>query len=169
MINGPAGTLRRARKLRSEMTLPEAMLWRELRQRPRGFKFRRQHPAGAFVLDFYCAAARLAVEVDGWAHDNAQAAKADASRSRFLRAQGIATTRVPAQAVIDDTQAVVIRLVEICQQRCANPPPPGEGDHPQGGGGAPSGAPDLKGFEHPSVPHHHALHGPPPRAGEDWA
>jgi hypothetical protein len=47
------------------MSLPEGLLWRELRKRPSGLKFRRQHPAGIYVLDFYCAAARLAIEVDG--------------------------------------------------------------------------------------------------------
>ena len=59
MIAGPRDTVKRARKLRSEMSLPETILWRELRKRPGGHKFRRQHPAGKFVLDFYCAAARL--------------------------------------------------------------------------------------------------------------
>ena len=52
MITGPRETVKCARKLRSEMTLPEALLWRALRQRPGGFKFRRQHLAGIYVLDF---------------------------------------------------------------------------------------------------------------------
>ena len=69
MITGPRDIVKRARTLRSEMTLPEGVLWRELRKRPKGLKFRRQHPAGIYVLDFYCAAARLAVEVDGAVHD----------------------------------------------------------------------------------------------------
>ena len=59
MITGPRETMKRARKLRSEMSLPEGLLWRELRKRSGGFKFRRQHPAGIYVLDFYCAAVRL--------------------------------------------------------------------------------------------------------------
>jgi very-short-patch-repair endonuclease len=58
MITGPRDTLKRARKLRSEMSLPERMLWRILRERPEGFKFRRQHPAGIYILDFYCPAVR---------------------------------------------------------------------------------------------------------------
>ena len=49
----------RARALRRDMTLPEGMLWQVLRQRPDGCKFRRQHPIGRCVVDFYCAAAHL--------------------------------------------------------------------------------------------------------------
>ena len=70
MITGTKATVKLARKLRSEMSLPEVLLWRELRLRPGGYKFRRQHPAGPYVLDFYCAALGLAIEVDGMAHDS---------------------------------------------------------------------------------------------------
>ncbi|MGH6650331.1 MAG: endonuclease domain-containing protein [Sphingopyxis sp.] len=85
MINGPQETLKRARKLRSEMSLPELMLWRVLRGRPSGFKFRRQHPAGVYILDFYCPAVRLAVEVDGKVHEGERAAQHDAARANFLK------------------------------------------------------------------------------------
>jgi very-short-patch-repair endonuclease len=81
VITGPGETVKRARKLRSEMSLPEGLLWRELRKRPRGFKFRRQHPAGVYVLDFYCAAVRLAIEVDGFVHATGSVAKTDTWRS----------------------------------------------------------------------------------------
>ncbi len=139
MITGPRDTVKRARKLRSEMSLPETMLWRELRKRPGGHKFRRQHPAGEFVLDFYCAKARLDIEVDGWVHDNAAAAERDRKRSATLRAQGIATTRIPAQRVLEDLDAVVRRIVVICDER----------------------------MEQLRVPLHQTLSGTPPRAGED--
>jgi very-short-patch-repair endonuclease len=125
------------------MTLPEGLLWRELRKRPGQFKFRRQHPAGIYVLDFYCAKARLAIEVDGRAHDGARAATADANRSHFLRSQGVATTRIPATDIIEDVEAVISRLVEICQGRVAQ----------------------LSRLR--PVPLHHPADGPPPRAGEE--
>ena len=65
MLTGPGATIGKARGLRRSLTLPEGLLWRELRKRPEGLKFRRQHPAGPFVLDFVCLQARLAIEVDG--------------------------------------------------------------------------------------------------------
>ena len=133
MINGPRETLKRARKLRSEMTLPENLLWRELRARPEGLKFRRQHPAGVFVIDFYCPAAKLAIEVDGWAHDTAEVIRRDAAKSHFLRSQGLATLRVPAKVVLDDRAMAVARIVEVCLSRVplhhpADGPPPPAGE-----------------------------------------
>ncbi len=119
MITGPANTVKLARKLRSEMTLPEVLLWKELRTRPGGFKFRRQHPAGNYVLDFFCAKAKLAIEVDGMAHDGAAAAKRDKTRSHFLRSQGIATTRISATLVLNEMEGVCMRIVEICHARLA--------------------------------------------------
>lgn len=139
MINGPRSTVKLSRKLRSEMSLPEVLLWKELRKRPDGFKFRRQHPAGEFVLDFYCAKAKLAVEIDGATHEHRETVRRDANRSSFLRSRGIATTRIPAQRVLEDIEPVVQRLVEICKSR----------------------------IENLTVPLHQPLAGPPPRTGED--
>ena len=59
------GAVTRARRLRKDMSLPEVLLWKHLKGAPEGIKFRRQHPSGELVLDFYCADARLAVEIDG--------------------------------------------------------------------------------------------------------
>ena len=185
MITGPRDSVKCARRLRSEMSLPQTMLWRELRKRPGGFKFKREHPAGDYFLDFYVASIQLDIEVDGFAHDSARAVARDQRRSEFLRSQGVATVRVPAQAILDDLGAVVIRVVEICEERRANlamrrdnPPPPGEGDHAQHGGGAPSVSDSIdglapstvrtsRGFPTPSVPLHQPAAGPPPRSGED--
>ena len=143
MITGPQETVKRARKLRSEMSVPEGLLWRELRQRPGSFKFRRQHPAGMYVLDFYCAAVRLAIEVDGFGHTTGAVAKSDARRSEWLRSQHIATTRIPAKALLEDLSAVVARIIEICSQRAA------------------------RGLVVPPVPLHQPAAGPPPRGGEE--
>ena len=143
MITGPRDVVKRARKLRSEMSLPETLLWRELRKRPDGLKFRRQHPAGIYVIDFFCAAARLAIEVDGFAHDSIRADKSDAARSHYLRSQHIATLRVPAKVVLEELQAAVARIVEVTSQR----------------------AQQLSRLR--PVPLHHPADGPPPRSGED--
>jgi very-short-patch-repair endonuclease len=146
VITGPTNTVKRARKLRSEMSLPETLLWRELRKRPGEFKFRRQHPAGIYVLDFYCASVRLAIEVDGFAHDSARAANVDETRAHFLRSQHVATLRVPAKAVLDDLEAAVVRIVVVCEEGAAKM---------------------QKRRVTTGVPLHHATHGPPLRSGED--
>lgn len=117
------------------MSLPEATLWGELRKRPEGLKFRRQHPAGVYVLDFYCAAARLAIEIDGFAHDSERAAKADAARSHFLRSQGVATLRVPARAVLENLEDAVARIAEVCRQRVERSSPARGGGPPKVGEG----------------------------------
>src|SRR3954468_19746451 len=91
-----AGTTGNARVLRRRMTLPEVILWKWLRQRPDGLKFRRQHPTGPCVLDFFCGDARLAVEVDGEAHSRGARPQRDAARDEWLRSCGIETLRIPA-------------------------------------------------------------------------
>ena len=57
-----------ARRLRRNMSLPEVLLWQILRRQPGHIKFRRQHPIGRYVLDFYVLELRLAIEIDGLAH-----------------------------------------------------------------------------------------------------
>src|SRR3546814_4404783 len=69
MLQGVGNSGAHAKALRQSMPPPEIVLWLALRERPGGFKFRRQHPSGSFVADFYCHVARLVIEVDGAAHD----------------------------------------------------------------------------------------------------
>ena len=115
------------------MSLPEVLLWTELRKRPSGLKFRRQHPAGPYVLDFFCAARRLAVEVDGEAHGRGDRPTRDAVRDAWLREQGVRVLRIAARDVLSD-MAGVVRLIEDAALRgdypstsFAGPPPlPGE-------------------------------------------
>src|SRR3546814_19775715 len=100
------------------MSLPERMLWRLLRGRPDGFKFRRQHPAGIYILDFYCPAVRLAIEVDGRTHDGEQATQQEAARSNFLKSQHIATLRVPATAIMPNLRSEERRVGKECVSKC---------------------------------------------------
>ncbi len=100
------GSVSRARILRRALTPPEARLWVHLRRRALGgLKFRRQHPAGVYVLDFYCAEARLAIEVDGDCH--AGRGEHDARRTRWLETQGMAVVRFPAEEVRVNLDAVL--------------------------------------------------------------
>ena len=104
-------TVRRARGLRREMSLPEVMLWQRLRLRPGGVKFRRQHPVGVYVADFYAPEAKLIVEVDGVAHD--ARVERDLVRDEWLRGQGFVVVRVAAVDVLKDVDAVVDGVVRL--------------------------------------------------------
>ncbi len=82
------------------MTLPEVMLWQILRgDRLNGLRFRRQHPIGPYILDFFCSAPRLAIEVDGAMHGYVERARHDAIRDAWLEAQGIKVLRLKAEDV----------------------------------------------------------------------
>jgi len=84
----------KARALRQELTGAEQRLWEALRDRRlNGLKFRRQHPYGQFVLDFFCAESLLAVEVDGAFHDAPDRAAHDAARTEFLTQRGVRVLR----------------------------------------------------------------------------
>jgi very-short-patch-repair endonuclease len=96
------------------MSLPEAQLWQVLRKRPDGFKFRRQHPLGRYVLDFYCASAKLAVEVDGAAHGMGRNPARDEHRDRWVLEQGIRTLRFGASDVLKNIDALVRIILAEC-------------------------------------------------------
>ena len=82
------------RQLRRQLTPAEAALWNALKNRQLdGRRFRRQASVGPYILDFYCPAERLAIELDGAAHDHALAQAHDARRDAWLAAQGIRTLR----------------------------------------------------------------------------
>ena len=84
------------------MTLPEVQLWQALRGGGLdGLRFRRQHPVGPYVLDFYVAAVKLAVEVDGAAHDHPDQVRSDGMRDRWLAERHIRVLRINACDVLD--------------------------------------------------------------------
>lgn len=118
-MNSPTGDrnqmVLRARALRRSMTLPERLLWRELRTRPGGFKFRRQHPMGVYVADFYCPAVRLVVEVDGQGHEMGNRAVRDAVRDEWMTEQGMRVVRFAAVGVMAGMEAVVSAIVAACR------------------------------------------------------
>jgi very-short-patch-repair endonuclease len=89
-----------ARRLRRDMTVAEAVLWRGLRDRGEGAKFRRQVPLGPYVADFVCIAARLIVELDGPPHDAADQRLHDSRRDAWLRSQGWRVLRFSNDLVI---------------------------------------------------------------------
>ncbi len=75
--------------------------------------FRRQHPIGLYVLDFYCAKAQLAVEIDGMSHDLGDRPERDTRRDAWLKGQGVTVIRIPASELtrgIDETVDAIVRM-----------------------------------------------------------
>ncbi|MDB5463326.1 MAG: hypothetical protein JWP23_1715 [Phenylobacterium sp.] len=104
------------------MTEPEVMLWSRLRRRlPDQPVFRRQHPMGPYILDFYCPAAKLAVEVDGSTHWDDEQIAHDERRDAWLARQGIRVQRVGASSVFEDVDGVAdgarLSALEILRSR----------------------------------------------------
>lgn len=107
----------RARKLRAEMSFPEVLLWQELRRKAGEVRFRRQHPVGRYILDFYVASIRLAIEIDGEVHDMGDRPDQDIARDEWLRGQGIEVVRIPASEVLRDVNDVADSIVRYCQTK----------------------------------------------------
>jgi very-short-patch-repair endonuclease len=92
------------------MTLPEVLLWKQLRTLKLGMKFRRQHPVGSYVADFCCMAVKLIVEIDGEAHDRGTTPERDARRDAFLAQQGFEIVRIAAKDVLENMDGVIALL-----------------------------------------------------------
>jgi adenine-specific DNA-methyltransferase len=102
-----------ARQLRREQTDAERLLWSLLRDRRfMGCKFRRQHPIEPYVVDFYCHAARLAIELDGGEHNEPAARARDEERTRFLEARGIRVLRFWNNEVFNNLEGVLQTIYE---------------------------------------------------------
>ena len=99
------------------MTSPEIGLWLALRQNGAGLRFRKQHSAGNYVLDFYCAPAMLAIEVDGEAHDRGDRPERDRVRDDWLASQGVRVLRYPAQEVLANLEGAVHHIVMTAAER----------------------------------------------------
>ena len=105
--------IHRARDLRESSTPPEQLLWLALRNgQIGGLKFRRQHPIGSYVVDFYCHSAHVVVEVDGMSHDDKMAQ--DAARSKYLESQGLRVLRVTNDDVMRGLDAVTREIARLC-------------------------------------------------------
>ena len=103
----PARALVRRRRLRRSRTTSEATLWSWLRaKRFAGFKFRRQYACGPYILDFYCPAHRLAIELDGGQHFAEGVQAYDERRTEYLRQLRIEVLRFPNDVVFNEPEGV---------------------------------------------------------------
>ncbi len=110
----------KARDLRRNQTDAEKLLWYHLRNRaPAGFKFRRQHPIGPFIVDFVCQERRLITELDGGQH--ASQVEADRRRTHYLESRGFKVVRFWNHQVLGELESV---LTVIHGMLVSDPPSP---------------------------------------------
>jgi len=108
----------RSRELRQNMSPPERKLWSALRNKQLGISFRRQHPIGPYIADFYSREAHLVVEVDGAvAHSSPEAIVHDTNRDAYLRSLGLRTVRIPAKEVITNLEGVAAWIQAISAEQ----------------------------------------------------
>ena len=107
-----------AKHLRSNMTLPEMLVWNGLKHRAQGIPvFRRQYPIGPYVADFYCAKAKLIIEIDGIAHSLGNQGIKDERRDAWLSAKGLLVMRYDAKSVLDDTDDIIEGIIRLARDR----------------------------------------------------
>jgi very-short-patch-repair endonuclease len=105
-----------ARALRRNMPSAERRLWFDgLSTLP--WKFRRQRPVGAYIVDFYCAAAKLVIELDGATHDDELAQQRDAVRTAYLESLGLHVIRFTNDDVMKNLEAVLFEISRAVGQR----------------------------------------------------
>jgi very-short-patch-repair endonuclease len=115
----------RARLLRKRATAPERILWRHLRNRNfAAYKFRRQHPLHPYILDFYCPAAKLAIELDGGGHNYQIARSHDQMRAAFLAQPGILVLRFWNHQVRQELDSVLQSIWFTLEKRQPKNPSP---------------------------------------------
>ena len=121
----PTVTLGHARRLRRNLTDAERKLWNRLRSgQLGGLKFRRQHPIPPYIVDLYCEAKRLVVELDGSQHNE----DVDRVRTRFLEQQGLTVLRFWDNDVLLQVDAVLEAILMMAESLTLTPTPLPEGE-----------------------------------------
>jgi len=106
----PSTGFAKAKQLRKKMTVTEQILWKLLRHKLPRYKFRRQHPIGLYIADFYCHELKIVIELDGHQHFHRDAKKYDRTRTFTLNLDGIKVLRFKNQEVIADVNKVLERI-----------------------------------------------------------
>jgi very-short-patch-repair endonuclease len=122
-------TFQKAEALRGKMTKAEKTLWQLLRRKNiDGYKFRRQHPLGQFIADFYCYKARLVIEVDGGIHLKRDQKEYDEARSIMISQFGLRIIRFTNEEVLKSPKTVLEKIDEALKDEARLPPPSPEGE-----------------------------------------
>jgi len=112
-----------ARRLRSNMTPHEDMLWQKIRRKQlHGLQFYRQKRIAGYIVDFYCAEKMLVIEIDGAQHHSAQSIRYDSERTRILKAKGLSVLRFDNLEIEHDMGSVVFRIKSWVEEHPSQPP-----------------------------------------------
>ena len=107
-----------AREMRRQATPAETILWQQLRRGwMGGYRFRRQHALGRFILDLYCAERKLAIELDGAHHAEEEQAMRDEARTAVLERYGIRVLRFRNEEVLNELDTVIARIADALGHR----------------------------------------------------
>ena len=109
--------LRLARDHRHPLTPAEAKIWARVRNRGLGFKIRRQHPIWRFITDFYCAEAKLVIEIDGDSHTEPDQEEYDRARTQWLEDSGYKVIRIMNEDVHRHLEDALNEIYIVCQER----------------------------------------------------
>jgi very-short-patch-repair endonuclease len=118
MLHNSPKTKNRRKELRNNATPAEQQLWRILKSRNLdGHKFRRQHSVGPYILDFYCPARKLAIELDGDTHFTNEAEDYDKNRTSYLNSMGITVLRFLNTDVFHNLEGVAEKILQKLEHR----------------------------------------------------
>jgi leucyl-tRNA synthetase len=127
IINNRSILLQRRRELRNNPTQEESLLWCRLKNYQTGFKFRRQHSIGGYIVDFYCALERVVVEIDGSQHLQKENLEYDTIRSKYFESFNIKVVRFSNDEVNKNLDNVILKIKSILDHHPLPPPPKGGG------------------------------------------
>jgi len=103
----------KAKQLRNKMTGTEEILWMHLRNGINGFKFRRQHPIGNYIADFFCFKAKIIIEIDGSVHNSDEIKENDINKQKDLESCGYTVIRFTNIEVHKQVETVLNKISEL--------------------------------------------------------
>lgn len=109
-INNDKNLIDKRKGLRNNATPQELLLWRELKNSTIGFKFRRQHSIGKYIVDFYCPSKRFIVEIDGSQHFEKDAVKYDTARTQFFESMHLRVLRFTNTEINTNMEGVLLKI-----------------------------------------------------------
>jgi len=106
-----------ARQFHKQLTDGEVRIWVGLKGKPDGLHFRRQHPIGPYIVDFYCAKAKLVIEIDGDVHERDDNPQRDERRTLYLEGLGLEVLRIPGDEATGNSDEVVLGILALARTK----------------------------------------------------